>query len=374
MGSCHIHADIHCGIHRCDENYWLELTNKNPQKIFTKPILEWWHNHGRKDLPWQKDKSPYKTWISEIMLQQTQVKTVIPYFLKFMSEYPTVNKLASAQESEVMSHWSGLGYYSRARNLHKSAAIIKKDYSGRFPQQYDQIIALPGIGPSTAGAILSLNKIEPRAIMDGNVKRVLSRHFFIEGDLSKGDLKKRMWLLSESCIPDDEYDVFTQAIMDIGATVCMPKKYKCEKCPVNMSCIAKKKNKVEFVPQKKAKKKKRKTEYNFVVIRSKDGYLMELRDSNGIWPGLWSFPVLEVNEKIGTWVALNLGADGPYDINYMDQFTHSLSHIDITINPVLIDISEYKKNNIKKNMIFFKPEKIRSLGISKAVKKIIDRL
>ena len=131
------------------------------------PILEWWHNHGRKDLPWQKDKSLYKTWISEIMLQQTQVKTVIPYFLEFISEYPTVDKLANAEESEVMSHWSGLGYYSRARNLHKSAAIIKNDYAGRFPQQYDQIIALPGIGPSTAGAILSLNKIEPRAIMDG---------------------------------------------------------------------------------------------------------------------------------------------------------------------------------------------------------------
>ena len=184
------------------------------------------------------------------MLQQTQVKTVIPYFLKFISEYPTVDKLANAEESEVMSHWSGLGYYSRARNLHKSAAIIKNDYAGRFPQQYDQIIALPGIGPSTAGAILSLNKIEPRAIMDGNVKRVLSRHFFIEGDLSKSDVIKRMWLLSESCIPENEYDVFTQAIMDIGATVCMPKNYQCEKCPVNLSCIAKKRNKVEFIPQK----------------------------------------------------------------------------------------------------------------------------
>ena len=308
------------------------------------------------------------------MLQQTQVKTVIPYFLKFISEYPTVDKLANAEESEVMSHWSGLGYYSRARNLHKSAAIIKNDYAGRFPQQYDQIIALPGIGPSTAGAILSLNKIEPRAIMDGNVKRVLSRHFFIEGDHSQSDVIKRMWLLSESCIPENEYDVFTQAIMDIGATVCMPKNYQCEKCPVNVSCIAKKRNKVEFIPQKKAKKKKRKAEYNFIVIRSRDGYLLELRDSNGIWPGLWSFPALEVNEKIGTWIDLNVGINEPYKINYMDQFTHSLSHIDITINPILIDISKYKEYKIKKDMIFAEPEKIRSLGISKAVKKIIDRL
>ena len=308
------------------------------------------------------------------MLQQTQVKTVIPYFFKFMSEYPTVGKLANAEESEIMTHWSGLGYYSRARNLHKAAAIIKKHYAGKFPQKYDQIIALPGIGPSTAGAILSLNKIEPRAIMDGNVKRVLSRHFFIEGDLSKSDAIKRMWILSESCIPEYEYDVFTQAIMDLGATVCMPKNYKCEKCPVNVSCISKKKNKVEFIPQKKARKKKRKTEYNFIVIRSRDGYLLELRDPNGIWPGLWSFPALDINEKIGTWVSLNVGTNEPYEIDYMDQFTHSLSHIDITINPILIDISEHKEYKIKKDMIFAQPEKIRSLGISKAVKKIIDRL
>ena len=150
------------------------------------------------------------------MLQQTQVKTVIPYFLKFISEYPSIDELASAEESEVMALWSGLGYYSRARNLYKAAKIIKKDYSGYFPENFDQIVALPGIGSSTAGAILSLNKIEPRPIMDGNVKRVLSRHFFIEGDLNKADLNKRMWKLSESCIPDHDYDIYTQAIMDLA--------------------------------------------------------------------------------------------------------------------------------------------------------------
>ncbi|HJL80897.1 MAG TPA: A/G-specific adenine glycosylase, partial [Gammaproteobacteria bacterium] len=175
------------------------MTKKNPQEIFTKPILEWWHKSGRKDLPWQKEKSLYKTWVSEIMLQQTQVKTVIPYFLKFLSDFPSISGLANAKESEVMAHWSGLGYYSRARNLHKAATIIKKEYGGKFPQNFDQIVALPGIGPSTAGAILSLNKIEPRPIMDGNVKRVIARHFYVEGDLSKGDSKNRIWKLTESC-------------------------------------------------------------------------------------------------------------------------------------------------------------------------------
>ncbi len=143
-------------------------------------------------MPWQKDTSLYKTWVSEIMLQQTQVKTVIPYFNKFISAYPSIEKLAISDESAVMAHWSGLGYYSRAMNLHKTAKMIMNDYGGNFPKDFDQILALPGIGPSTAGAILSLNKIEPRPIMDGNVKRVLSRHFFVQGDLNKADLKKRI--------------------------------------------------------------------------------------------------------------------------------------------------------------------------------------
>ena len=177
------------------------MTNINPQEVFTKPILDWWDKSGRKDLPWQKETSLYKTWVSEIMLQQTQVKTVIPYFLKFISEYPSINELASSDESEVMALWSGLGYYSRARNLYKAAKIIKKDYSGHFPENFDQLVALPGIGPSTAGAILSLNKIEARPIMDGNVKRVLSRHFHVEGDLNRQISKKECGNYQRCALP-----------------------------------------------------------------------------------------------------------------------------------------------------------------------------
>ena len=350
------------------------MTEKNPQEIFTKPILQWWNEHGRKDLPWQKNKTPYKTWISEIMLQQTQVKTVIPYFTKFISRFPKINHLANAKQSEVMSYWSGLGYYSRARNLHKTALIIKNDYGGIFPQKFDEILALPGIGPSTAGAILSLNNIESRAIMDGNVKRVLSRHFLIEGDLTKANLLKRMWKLSESCTPDSEYDLYTQAIMDLGATVCLPRKYQCEQCPVVNSCIAKKKDKVELIPQKKAKKQKRKIEYNFLVIRSKDRYLLEQRDANGIWPGLWSFPALDTNEKVESWIKLNTGIKKVNCQSDIDSFTHSLSHIDILINPLVIDISDSKIQKLKKNMSFVNAKKINSIATSKAVKKIIDRL
>ena len=374
MGSCHIHADIHCGLHRRHKNYWLNLTNINPQEVFTKPILDWWDKSGRKDLPWQKETSLYKTWVSEIMLQQTQVKTVIPYFLKFISEYPSINELASSDESEVMTLWSGLGYYSRARNLHKAAKIIKKDYSGHFPENFDQLVALPGIGPSTAGAILSLNKIEARPIMDGNVKRVLSRHFFIEGDLNKADLKKRMWKLSEMCTPGSNYDAYTQAIMDLGATICLPKKYDCINCPVNESCIAKKKNKVELIPYKKIKKQKKRIEYNFLVIISNDRFLLEQREASGIWPGLWCFPVLETSENINHWMKLNIGIDNIEDQCHLQSFIHSLTHIDIKINPIVINLEEEKYDDLNQKMIFIKAEDIHSVGTSKAVKKIIDRL
>ena len=350
------------------------MTKQNPQEIFTKPILHWWSEHGRKDLPWQKNKTPYRTWVSEIMLQQTQVKTVIPYFTKFISKFPKINDLANSEQSEVMSHWSGLGYYSRARNLHKAALIIKKDYGGIFPNKFDEILSLPGIGPSTAGAILSLNNIEPRAIMDGNVKRVLSRHFFIEGDLTKAGMLKKIWKLSERCTPETDFDIYTQAIMDLGATVCLPKKYKCDQCPVVKSCIAKKKNKIELIPQKKAKKQKRKIEYNFLVIRSEDSFLLEQRDANGIWPGLWSFPALETYEKVESWIESNTGISKINYQNNIDSFTHSLSHIDIQINPVIIDISDSKVERLKKNMTFIKAQKMNSIATSKAVKKIIDRL
>ena len=350
------------------------MTKKNLQKVFTKPILEWWDKSGRKDLPWQKDTSLYRTWVSEIMLQQTQVKTVIPYFLKFMSQYPSIEKLANSDESEVMAHWSGLGYYSRARYLHTAAQIIKNDHGGHFPKVFDQIVALPGIGPSTAGAILSLNRIEPRPIMDGNVKRVLSRHFFVQGDLNKGELKKRMWNLSETCTPDNNYDVYTQAIMDLGATICLPKKYDCINCPVNESCIAKKENKVELIPYKKIKKQKKRVEYNFLVIRSKDKFLLELRETRGIWPGLWSFPALKTTEKIDHWMKLNTGIDNIEGQSHLQSFIHSLTHIDIKINPIVINLAEQKYDDLNEKMIFIEAQDIHSVGTSKAVKKIIDGL
>ena len=191
---------------------------------FSRPLLKWWHAHGRKDLPWQQDPSVYKTWISEIMLQQTQVITVIPYFKKFIKTFPSVTSLAEASEDQVMSHWSGLGFYSRARNLHKSAKIIVDQYKGIIPKRLEELIALPGIGRSTAGAILSLSSIAPSPILDGNVKRVLSRIFNI-------DPAKALNLFKTKRNSD-----LAEALMEFGALVCKPRDPICEECKIKNIC------------------------------------------------------------------------------------------------------------------------------------------
>ena len=194
------------------------------QRNLTRPLLEWWHKNGRQDLPWQESPSIYKTWVSEIMLQQTQVVTVIPYFKKFIKAFPSGIRLADATEDQVMSHWSGLGVYSRARKLHKSSKIIVDQYKGEIPKRLEELIALPGIGRSTAGAILSLSYIEPQPILDGNVKRVLTRFFNISGDLKLSKTNNKLWSLAIGCLPEKDYSFYTQAIMDLGVTICTSKK------------------------------------------------------------------------------------------------------------------------------------------------------
>ena len=349
------------------------MSREEPQKIFTKPILSWWDEFGRKDLPWQKSPSLYKTWISEIMLQQTQVKTVIPYFMNFITAYPNIDTLANAKDSEVMSYWSGLGYYSRARNLHKTARIIQKKYEGRFPQEYEQIIDLPGIGPSTGGAIVSLNKIEPRPIVDGNVKRVISRHFLIKGNLDSGPAKKKVWELSKLCTPNKNFHIYSQAIMDLGATICRPRNPQCSQCPVKQSCIAKKKNIIDEIPQRKLSKPKKKREYYFLIIKNNNQLLLELRDSSGIWPGLWSFPIVDSIEEISKWVNSTLGLS-MRSFEAETPFMHSLTHMDLKINPIIINFDNQKIKLSRKEIKYFDKKTIRTLGISKAVKIIIDGL
>lgn len=273
---------------------------------FQKHVLGWFEQHGRKTLPWQKDISAYRVWVSEIMLQQTQVATVIPYFEKFMNSFPNVVDLANASNDEVMAHWAGLGYYSRARNLHKAAKLVVDNFDGEFPDDIEQLQALPGVGRSTAGAIASIVFKQPASILDGNVKRVLARHDAVEGWPGKSAVHKQLWELADYYTPTartvkkSHHPIghYTQAMMDLGAMVCTRSKPNCSDCPLNKTCLAYKHNTVTNYPGKKPKKVLPVRQTQMLVIENAEGeILLQQRPPLGIWGGLWSLPELEVNDK-----------------------------------------------------------------------------
>lgn len=263
---------------------------------FATRVLTWFDQHGRHDLPWQVTDDPYKVWVSEIMLQQTQVKTVLNYFDRFMARFPTVESLAQVNWEEVAPFWAGLGYYARARNLHKAAQQVVAD--GGFPQSLDGWIALSGIGRSTAGALMSLGLQQYGVIMDGNVKRVLTRHQAIEGDSQSSAVVAKLWHLAEQLTPQVRTPSYTQAMMDLGATLCTTKKPLCIYCPVQADCQAYAQNRVRDFPQKKAKKTVPQKNAHVLVIQHADTgqWLWQQRPSEGLWGGLYCLPIVDQAE------------------------------------------------------------------------------
>jgi A/G-specific adenine glycosylase len=305
---------------------------------FAERLLRWYRQHGRHDLPWQFDKSLYRTWVSEIMLQQTQVATVIPYFETFMQRFPDIKTLAEASQDDVLLHWAGLGYYSRARNLHKAALLIVAQHQGQFPQQYEAVVALPGIGPSTAGAILAQSLGQRHAILDGNVKRVLARHRAIEGWPGQTQVEKQLWQWAETYTPQHSLAEYTQAIMDLGATVCSRASAKCEACPLRADCKAHAQGRVADLPGKKAKKLLPVREKRFLIIRNEQGcYLMEKRPPAGIWGGLWSLPELAMDQLVDEAVKQNwqLTVNNYSDLS---MFRHTFSHFHLDITPCKVQV------------------------------------
>lgn len=261
---------------------------------FSDRLIEWQAIHGRHGLPWQNTRDPYAIWVSEIMLQQTQVTAVIGYYAKFMSRFPTIQRLADAEQEIVLQYWSGLGYYSRARNLHRAAQMIMQDFSGVFPQDFTTIQTLPGIGRSTAAAIVSFAFNQIQTILDGNVKRVLARHFLIEGWPGTPSIAKQMWLLAESLLPKSQMVAYTQGLMDLGATICTRSKPKCESCPLQATCQAYSSQKTHLVPTPKPKKVIPHKETTMLIIKLGRDILLEKRPQTGIWAGLWSFPEISI--------------------------------------------------------------------------------
>ncbi|NOR20688.1 MAG: A/G-specific adenine glycosylase, partial [Xanthomonadales bacterium] len=241
---------------------------------FSDQLLNWWDQHGRKDLPWQHPRSAYQVWVSEIMLQQTQVKTVIPYFNRFMDRFPDIKALAEASNDEVMAHWSGLGYYARARNLLKTAKICVESSGKNLPETPDALADLPGIGESTANAIYSQAYDKPAVILDGNVKRVLARYFAVEGWPGKSSIHKQLWSKAERLLPAQRGADYTQAVMDMGATVCTRTRPKCEQCPVSCECRAFNNGAVEQFPASRPRIKISKKSFQMLILTNDEGKVL----------------------------------------------------------------------------------------------------
>ncbi|OZB06564.1 MAG: A/G-specific adenine glycosylase [Idiomarina sp. 34-48-12] len=265
---------------------------------FSETLTSWQKTYGRNDLPWQQDVTPYRVLVSELMLQQTQVTTVIPYFKRWLQHFPTVKALADASEDEVMALWQGLGYYSRARNLHKAAKFVVQELNGQLPENAEELRDVPGVGPYTAGAISSFAFNKPAAIVDGNVKRLFCRYFGIEGDIASAKVNKTIWSYAERYTPTFDNRRYAQALLDLGATVCTPRSPDCQQCPLKTSCNALATHRVDVLPEKKAKKKTPTRSGYFLLDINDDGVMLTQRSGNGIWPRLWCLP--EILEPLET--------------------------------------------------------------------------
>ncbi len=341
---------------------------------FSQRVLQWAAQHGRSELPWQKKTIPYRVWISEIMLQQTRVETVIPYFNKFMSRFPEIQDLADATQDEVMHYWSGLGYYARARNLHKAAQVIRDDYAGQFPEDIDQVMGLPGIGRSTAAAILSLSHNQRHAILDGNVKRVLARHRAIEGWPGHTRIAKQLWQIAEQQTPNKDNAKYTQAMMDLGATICTRTNPRCDHCPVNRDCRALSLATVDQLPSPKPKKSLPVRETCMLVITNRHSdVLMQRRPDQGIWGGLWSLPEFEDKKHALDWCIRTFNKQ-PETHHVLEPMSHTFSHFRLQIIP----LAAYYSNPIHwvmeaSDWVWYKHGSSQA-GLAAPVNKLLQRL
>jgi len=301
---------------------------------FASRIAAWQTRHGRHGLPWQGAPDAYRTWLSEIMLQQTQVATVIPYYQRFLERFPDVAALAGAAQEDVMPYWAGLGYYARARNLHRCAQQVMSEWGGRFPPTAEQIATLPGIGRSTAAAIAAFAYGERAPILDGNVKRVFTRHFGIAGDPAKRDVEQRLWALADAQVaaaPQLDMRAYTQGLMDLGATLCTRGKPACERCPVADTCVARREGRQQELPTPKARKAVPQRQTGMLVLQHAGAVLVMQRPQSGIWGGLWSLPEFPVDTD-PQHAARGLGLE-PLAHYRLADFAHGFTHYKLNIRP-----------------------------------------
>jgi A/G-specific adenine glycosylase len=343
-----------------------------PPEQFQQQLLAWFDVHGRKDLPWQQEINPYRVWVSEIMLQQTQVSSVIPYFNRFVARFPTVQSLAEAALDEVLQHWSGLGYYARARNLHKTAQLISAN-GDQFPQTVEDLSALPGIGRSTAGAILSIACGQSQPILDGNVKRVLARFHAVRGWPGDGKVAAELWRISERYTPQLRTGDYTQVMMDLGATLCTRSKPKCEICPVEADCQARQQGLVNQLPESKPRKDLPVKQLYFLLLQDRENQiLLERRPPTGIWGGLWSLPEFADPALMQTWcLERNYHIS---ELQILPSQRHTFSHYHLDYTPVLARF-ENPINNVMEagRTVWYKAGDIDTLGLPTPIKRLLQQ-
>jgi A/G-specific adenine glycosylase len=348
-----------------------------PAQHFAEAIVAWHATHGRHDLPWQQQRNPYRVWVSEIMLQQTQVATVIGYFQRFMARFPDPATLAAASVDEVLHLWTGLGYYARGRNLHRAALRIRDEFGGVFPTRFEDVTSLPGVGRSTAGAILALSQGQRFAILDGNVRRVLSRWFGIDGDPTDRATTNLLWGRAEECTPQDHVDTYTQAIMDLGATLCTRSNPLCRHCPVSDGCVARQTGRQHELPAPKSKRSIRPARHTHMVLaRRPDGsvYLRQ-RPPAGIWGGLWAAPAFDSADEARGYVDQHVGGE-PIEL---PAIQHAFTHFDLTITPWLVRCTDRSAPGLSAVMdapgsLWYNARRPASIGLPAPVKSLLERI
>ena len=344
------------------------------QASFSKRVLGWYAVNGRSDLPWQQHPTPYRVWVSEIMLQQTQVTTVIPYYQRFMASFPNVRSLADAPVDDVLHHWSGLGYYARARNLHKTAQVIMNEFGGDFPKDFEHVVALPGIGRSTAGAILSLSRNERHAILDGNVKRVLARFHAVAGWPGKTSVSDALWTFAEQHTPFENVADYTQAMMDLGATVCTRTRPACPDCPLVTDCVAHGSGQIADYPGRKEKKAKPLRKTNMLLIHGNGAIYLQRRPPSGIWGGLWSFPEISADADPASWCEEQVAVH-PLSIDRWETVRHSFTHFDLDIAPIAVRVAAAsRKVEDGGDHVWYDIDSPLKLGIAAPVSGLIQKL
>ena len=338
---------------------------------FSSRIIRWQQRHGRHALPWQATRDPYRIWLSEVMLQQTQVPMVIPYFERFLARFPDLSALASADEDTVLALWSGLGYYSRARNLHAAARVIVESHQGAFPATAEAIAKLPGIGRSTAAAIAALAFGQHGAILDGNVKRVLARHGGIDGWPGNKKVEGELWQLAERYLPQAGIEAYTQGMMDLGALACTRSQPACSACPVNIDCAAFTQNRVSELPTPRPRKNLPEKEVVLLLLLDRGELMLEKRPSRGIWGGLWSLPELAPEADAAVHCRDRFGST-PVAQQTLPKFSHSFTHFKLHIQPVRLQLSS--RGVSRPGEIWLPPDDALHTGLPAPVRKLVIQL